>query len=234
MPYEDQYEALSRPASGALATSRVAVVLNSSDQVAAASAGGNFDGILLYAVDASGSEASFIPANEEGGFLVRAGGTCTAGGPAMITTGGKFIDWTGGNIQAGRFETGTTTDGDLVRLIPYARTQGAGTAPAFAALAGDGAITPGAANVTYYITKGSAAAITVADPTATTHDGATITVVSTTAFAHTVSNAAGSGFNAGGAASDVGTFAGAKGDTFVFTAYQGKWYAEILKGVTLG
>lgn len=240
MPYEDSIEVgefPSRQSAAALATTRVGVVINSSDLLAAAAAGGNIDGFLYAAVDAASVETTFIPvaeAAEAGGVLVRAGGTCTAGADAMVgATAGKFVDWTAGNVVVGRFETGTTTDGDLVRMIPYVRSQ-RGNPANFAALSGDGAITPGPGSMTYFITKGSAAAITIADPTATTHDGSRITVVATTAFAHTLSNAAGSGFNAGGAATDVGTFGGAKGDNIVFVAYQGKWYVESKVNVTLG
>ena len=75
--------------------------------------------------------------------------------------------------------------------------------------------------------------MTIADPTATTHDGLTLTFISTTAQAHTLSNAAGSGFNAGGAASDIGTFGGAIGDNIVITAYQGKWLVVSKTNVTL-
>jgi hypothetical protein len=104
----------------------------------------------------------------------------------------------------------------------------------FGVLSADGAVTISAATKTYFITKASAAAITIADPTSTTHDGVTLTFVATTAAAHTVSNAAGSGFNAAGAAGDVATFGGAKGDCFSITAYQGKWYtAGALRNVTI-
>lgn len=113
------------------------------------------------------------------------------------------------------------------------RVQTAEDGAGFTVISADGAITPGAVNMTYIVTKGSAAAITIADPTATTHDGATLTVISSTAFAHTISNAAGSGFNAGGAGTDVGTFGGAKGDNIVFKAYQGKWLVVSKVNVTL-
>ena len=83
---------------------------------------------------------------------------------------------------------------------------------------------------TAVVTKGTAAALTLAAPTATTHDGVTITVVSSTAAAHTVT-ATTVGFNAGDAASDVGTFGGAIGDGFSFVAYQGEWY--VLPGTNL-
>jgi hypothetical protein len=95
----------------------------------------------------------------------------------------------------------------------------------------DGAIALKEGTVT--ITKGSIAALTLADPTAGTDDLKRLRVISTTAFAHTLSNAAGSGFNAGGAASDVGTFGGAKGDNICLLAYGGKWYVESKVNVTL-
>lgn len=102
----------------------------------------------------------------------------------------------------------------------------------FSAASGDGAISQKSGLV--YITKGSAAALTLADPTATTDDGKTLTVISATAFAHTVDNSAGSGFNDGGAGADVGTFGGAIGDNIVLSSYQGKWLVISKTNVVLG
>lgn len=113
---------------------------------------------------------------------------------------------------------GLTLNGDLVRQ--------------FSVASADGAITQKEGTV--FITKGSAAALTIADPTATTDDNKRLLVIATTAFAHTLSNAAGSGFNVGGAATDVGTFGGAKGDNIELIAYQGKWYVVGKVNVTLG
>lgn len=101
------------------------------------------------------------------------------------------------------------------------------------AVTANGAVSIPTANTTYYITKAGVAAMTLVDPTATTHDGLTLTFISTTAQAHTLSNAAGSGFNAGGAASDIGTFGGAIGDNIVITAYQGKWLVVSKTNVTI-
>jgi hypothetical protein len=84
------------------------------------------------------------------------------------------------------------------------------------------------------ITKAGVAALTLADPTSGTHDGLVMRFQSTTAQAHTLDNSAGSGFNAGGAASDIGTWGGAKGDGMEITAYAGKWYVNWLRNVTLG
>lgn len=99
-----------------------------------------------------------------------------------------------------------------------------------ATASGDGAIAiaPGVVK----ITKGSAAALTLADPAAG-DEGTVIRIVSTTAFGHTISNAAGSGFNAGGAASDVGTLGGAIGDGMSIVALGSKWYVLNKTNVTL-
>lgn len=83
------------------------------------------------------------------------------------------------------------------------------------------------------ITKGTAAALTLAAPTATTHDGIIIEIVSTTAAAHTVT-ATTIGFNATDAAGDVGTFGAAIGNGLRVVAYQGEWYVLNNIGVTLG
>jgi hypothetical protein len=101
------------------------------------------------------------------------------------------------------------------------------------AVTADGAISIPSVNTSYYITKAGVAAMTIANPTATTHDGLQLTFMATTANAHTLSNAAGAGFNDGGAGSDIGTFGGAKGDNIVIEAYQGKWYVVSKVNVTL-
>jgi hypothetical protein len=84
------------------------------------------------------------------------------------------------------------------------------------------------------LTKAGVGVMTLVDPTSGIHDGVEMTIISSTAQAHTVSNAAGSGFNAGGAATDVGTFGGAIGDGFQIVAYGGKWLVKVLRNVTLG
>lgn len=98
------------------------------------------------------------------------------------------------------------------------------------AYADDGAIT--IASQIAVLTKGTAQAMTLAAPTATTHDGVVITIVSTTAAAHTVT-ATTIGFNAGNTSTDVGTFGGAIGDGLIVVAYQGEWYVLNNINVTL-
>jgi len=102
-----------------------------------------------------------------------------------------------------------------------------------AAVTGDGAITIPAGSKTFFITKGSAAAMTLANPTATTHDGVRLTFISTTAFAHTLDNSAGAGFNAAGAAGDIGTFGAAIGNGLIIEAYQAVWYVVNNINVTI-
>lgn len=75
-----------------------------------------------------------------------------------------------------------------------------------------------------HITKAGVAAMTIADPTATTDDGKTLVFISDTAQAHTLDNSAGSGFNGVGAGGDVGTWGGAIGDGLTITAYAGVWW----------
>lgn len=87
-------------------------------------------------------------------------------------------------------------------------------------LADDGAITIKSGIV--QITKGTAAAITLAAPTATTDDGKVLVIDSTTAAAHTVTIA--NGLRGAGAGADVGTFGAAIGNGVVLYAYQGAWY----------
>jgi exosome complex RNA-binding protein Rrp42 (RNase PH superfamily) len=92
-------------------------------------------------------------------------------------------------------------------------------------ISADGAIAVPTSDTVYFFTKAGVAAMTLVDPTATTHDGITLTFIATTAQANTISNAA------GGAGKDVATFGGAIGDGFAITAYQGKWYVDP-RGVT--
>lgn len=107
--------------------------------------------------------------------------------------------------------------------------------PVLQTIAADGAISVaslGRMNVVE-ITKGTAASVTIANPAAA-DEGKVVIINSQTAAAHTVSNAAGAGFNGGGAATDVGTFGGAIGDGFVIVAVNQKWNVVVLRNVTLG
>lgn len=93
--------------------------------------------------------------------------------------------------------------------------------PVQVASAASGAITIKDGFVVF--TRAGVAAFTLADPTAGTDDGKQLTIIATTAHAHTVTIAG--GLNGAGAAADVGTFGGAVGDRFSVVAYNGKWWA---------
>jgi hypothetical protein len=82
------------------------------------------------------------------------------------------------------------------------------------------------------ITKGTAAALTLAAPTATTDDFKVLHIVSTTAAAHTVTQTT-PGFNNAGTSGDVATFGSAVGNAFTIVAYQGVWYTINTRNVTL-
>lgn len=92
----------------------------------------------------------------------------------------------------------------------------------------DGAITLLGGGVVF-ITKGSAAALTLADPAV---DGVTLTIVSTTAAAHTVTNT--TGFGGGTTSRDVATWGGAINDSMVLKSYNGVWWVVSTRNVSLG
>lgn len=79
------------------------------------------------------------------------------------------------------------------------------------------------------LSNSPAGAMTLASPTSL--DGVTLTIISTTAYQHTVTCTA--GFNNGGTASDVATFGGAVGDSMMIAAAGGIWYVLNLRNVTL-
>lgn len=87
-------------------------------------------------------------------------------------------------------------------------------------ISADGAINPNL-DCNYVITKTSAAALTLAAPTAGTDDFKRIRVTSSTAFAHTVT--ATNLLMTGAAANDVATFANVAGAGLELQAYNGTW-----------
>lgn len=87
---------------------------------------------------------------------------------------------------------------------------------------------------TVFITKASAEALTLALPTAGLpsaggDDGKELEIVSTTAYAHTVTTPA-SGLNG---ASHIATFGTAVGNNIRLKAYSGGWYVISSIGITL-
>jgi hypothetical protein len=127
---------------------------------------------------------------------------------------------------------GTATASKAVVLDSNKDVRGIGVGRKVTAAAADGAIA--VKNGAVVITKAGVCALTLADPTNVTDDGCELLIIASTAHAHTVSNAAGSGFNAGGAGADVATFGGARGDNIMLLAYGGKWHVTNSVNVTLG
>jgi len=93
----------------------------------------------------------------------------------------------------------------------------------------DGAIT--IRNGQVFITKATAAALTLTSPTAGTEDGFTLEIVSSTAAAHTVTCTA--GFGGGTTSRDLATFGGAINDGFTIRAIGGVWWAIATRNVTI-
>ena len=116
-------------------------------------------------------------------------------------------------------KNGTADNSDFKQVFDVASDDGAITIP-----------TRGRKHV--FVTKASAAALTLAAPTATAHDGVEIVIVSTTAAAHTVTVST-TGMNDLGTSADVGTFGASKGNGLTLVAYQGDWYVTSNIGVTL-
>lgn len=97
----------------------------------------------------------------------------------------------------------------------------------YAAASTDGAIT--LANGVVYITKGSAAALTIeAPPSEGVH---TLDIISTTAYAHTLTHTA--GFGGGTTNRDVATWGGAISDGMRLIGIGGVWYVGSTRNVTI-
>lgn len=135
----------------------------------------------------------------------------------MAQVRGKY---TAGGLQ---FNEGATTH---LAITPSASGGVKNNVTVYAA---DGAIA--IRSHTAVLTKATAAAMTLAAPTAGAHDGVVIDIISTTAQAHTVTYTA--GFNGGGTSTDVGTFGTAAGNGLRIVAYGGVWYTLNNVNVTL-
>ena len=163
-------------------------------------------------------------------------GTVTAS-KALVVNGAKAISTLGAVTMAAL----TATTGTFSGAVSGTTITGSGIVTGsqikarefVLAMGVNGAVTIPAYSQTIYFTKGGVCAATIVDPTATTHDGVRLTFVNTTANANTIDNSAGSGFNQGGAGSDVATSAAAIGDYLIIEAYQAKWYVVGNSGFTL-
>ncbi len=118
----------------------------------------------------------------------------------------------------------TRPDGTVI----YAIGPNGGAAVPPALLTASGAIP--VVSASYVITAGAAIALTLAAPVAGTQDGITISIRSTTGFAHTLT--ATGLLETGTAATSIATFAAFAGAGLSLRAYQGKWIVESAVTVT--
>lgn len=96
----------------------------------------------------------------------------------------------------------------------------------------NGAIAPPESDALIFLTKATAAAMTLASPAAGTPDGVEVTIFSKTAAAHTVTYTP--GFNGDTETSDVATFAATIGNSITLLSAGGLWGVKCAAGVTLG
>ena len=101
--------------------------------------------------------------------------------------------------------------------------------PGFASYGVSGAITVPVVDTTIWITKASAAAMTLVGPAADQQN--VVTIISTTAAAHTVTYTA--GFYGNTTSSDVATFAATINSTMTLKAQNGTWLIVAMNNVTV-
>lgn len=107
-------------------------------------------------------------------------------------------------------------------------------AGAFNVLSASGAVDPHTP-AKYVITKATAAALTLAAPTAGADDGVSLEFISTTAAAHTITTPAAGDIRDGNTSDHdtVATFAAHIGANCTLEAYNGVWYVTSETGVSL-
>lgn len=123
-----------------------------------------------------------------------------------------------------------TTAGSWVDFAPEAGLDNPSPSP-INTLAASAALSVSSGN--YYVTKGTAAALTLAAPTAGVQDGMLIKITSTTAAAHTL--VATTLIESGGSGSPytTATFGAFIGSSITLRAYGGVWYVVTSSSITL-
>ncbi len=147
--------------------------------------------------------------------------TANTGTGAMVrTTSPTIVTPTIASFANATHTHQTVAGGGLLPPLKYPRN----------VISVDGAIDPHT-SAYYVITKGSAAALTLAAPTPTTDDGVQIVITSASAFAHTVT--ATNLFNSGAAANDLATNDPFAGASMILVAEQGLWNVISKNAVTI-
>lgn len=161
---------------------------------------------------------------EAGGLVLDAAGVvvvqgATAGHGKVVVSGSTVVDVS----AAATALTGTLSVSGII-------TATGGLKSPVVTISGDGAITI-TPNTTVVLSKGSAAAITLAAPTNSTHDGYIVRAVAISAQAHVITGSV-DGFNAKGSSGTL-TFGGAIGDSVTLVAMGGHWYTLDKVNVTV-
>lgn len=132
------------------------------------------------------------------------------------------------NVVSGNTPKGQSNEAANELIIEAAFVAlGLPTGAAVPAYAASGAITQKSGTVK--LTAASAEAMTLAPPTAGVDDGKHLTILSTTAFAHTVVGTVGYS----GTANKTATFGAAIGNMLKLVAINGVWYQEPSTGITI-
>jgi len=160
---------------------------------------------------------------------VTVSGTLAVTGTATGASGSALVTAAGTQTLTNKTLTAPTVSA-AVLTTPTAT--GASISSAVTAYSADGAITK--ASGVALLTKAGVGAYTLALPTATTQDGMTIVLTSTTANAHVVTCA--NGFWAGetGGPFDKVTLAAFPGSSATLVAYQALWYVVSDQIATVG
>jgi hypothetical protein len=103
--------------------------------------------------------------------------------------------------------------------------------PQIVSYGASGAIVPPTYDTLVMLDKATAAAMTLTSPTGATPDGVEVTILSTTAAAHTITYTP--GFHGDTESSDVATFAATTGNSITLLSMRGVWGVKCKEGVTL-
>jgi hypothetical protein len=191
----------------------VTAVLLASGQVA--DLNGEADALVL---DADADTTISSPTDDQIDFEIN-------GADDFRMTANTFTALSGSSIETNTIAettaaSGVTIDGLLIKDGIVGTSQ---------AITGDGAIT--IQNAIVLLSKAGAGAITIAAPTAGTHDGILIEVITLTAQAHVITSGV-EGFNDKGSSGTV-TFTAAIGNSVTLRAWNGNWYVVNANGVTV-
>lgn len=173
---------------------------------------------------ASGDKVSVRLATAQGTRKMVASAAITSGVDVYAAASGKVASV--GSVYIGKAMEAATNDGDVIEVM---RTNRADPSPITLAAA-SGAITVQPSTV--IITKAGVAAMTLAAPT-TAQNGMILRVISSTAYAHTITATGLIDDGVTGGSKTTATFAAFAGASIELVAYGGKWNVQSKNVVTI-